>query len=77
MEQKIRYLEEANLALKESNEKLYNSMKAFQIAAEESGSLVFTYDTNEQKIQVDERTAQAFNAVSYTHLDVYKRQVSP
>ncbi len=61
MEQKIRDLEEANLALKESNEKLYNSMKAFQIAAEESGSLVFTYDTKEQKIQVDERTAQAFN----------------
>ncbi|MBC5649417.1 hybrid sensor histidine kinase/response regulator [Christensenella tenuis] len=61
MEQKIRCLEEANKALKESNEKLYNSMQAFQIAAEESGSLVFTYDTNEQKILVDERTAQAFH----------------
>lgn len=61
MEQKVKCLEEANRALKESNEKLYNSMQAFQIAAEESGSLVFTYDTNEQKILVDEKTAQAFH----------------
>lgn len=61
MEQKIRCLEEANKALKESNEKLYNSIQAFQIAAEESGSLVFTYNTNEQKILVDEKTARAFH----------------
>lgn len=46
--------------LQEMNQKLYNSMKAFQIAAEESGSLVFTYDTKKQAIFVDERTAQMF-----------------
>lgn len=46
--------------LKEANDKLYNSMKAFQIAAQESGSLVFTYDTKTQTIFVDEKTAAAF-----------------
>ncbi len=48
------------MELEESNRKLYSSMKAFQIAAEESGSLVFTYDTEKQTIFVDERTAEAF-----------------
>ena len=46
--------------LEKINRKLYNSMKAFQIAAEESGSLVFTYDTANQTIFVDEQTAKAF-----------------
>ncbi len=46
--------------LREVNKKLYNIMKAFQIAAEESGSLVFTYDTKTMTIFVDERTAAAF-----------------
>lgn len=46
--------------LEKINRKLYNSMKAFQIAAEESGSLVFTYDTVNQTIFVDEQTARAF-----------------
>lgn len=45
---------------RESNEKLYTSMKAFQIAAEESGSLVFTYDTKKQAIFVEPRTAETF-----------------
>ncbi len=38
----------------------YVFMKAFQIAAEESGSLVFIYDLATQTIQVDPRTAKAF-----------------
>ena len=42
------------------NRKLYSSMKAFQIAAQESGSLVFTYDIEKQTIFVDEQTAEAF-----------------
>lgn len=46
--------------LEQINRKLYNSMKAFQIAAEESGSLVFTYDTANQTIFVDAQTAKAF-----------------
>lgn len=46
--------------LEQMNRKLYNSMKAFQIAAEESGSLVFTYDTANQTIFVDEQTAKTF-----------------
>ncbi len=46
--------------LKEINSKLYNSMKAFQIAAQESGSLVFTYDTEKQTIFVDPQTAKAY-----------------
>lgn len=38
----------------------YVFMKAFQIAAEESGSLVFIYDLATQTIRVDPKTAQAF-----------------
>ena len=38
----------------------YVFMKAFQIAAEESGSLVFIYDLATQTIQVDPKTAKAF-----------------
>ena len=53
-------LRKAYALLHESNEKLYNSMKAFQIAAEECGSLVFSYDTKKQMILVDEKTAEAF-----------------
>ena len=54
-------MENANLKeLQEVNKKLYASMKAFQIAAEESGSLVFTYDTQTQTIFVDEQTARQF-----------------
>ena len=54
-------MENANLKeLQEVNKKLYASMKAFQIAAEESGSLVFTYDTQTQTIFVDEQTAKQF-----------------
>lgn len=59
-EQELQKLKHAYTLLQESNEKLYNSIKAFQIAAEESGSLVFTYDTKKQMILVDERTAKAF-----------------
>ena len=59
-EQELQKLKNAYTLLQESNEKLYNSIKAFQIAAEESGSLVFTYDTKKQMILVDERTARAF-----------------
>ena len=59
-DQNLKELQEAYRLLRETNEKLYNSMKAFQIAAEESGSLVFTYDTKKQAIFVDERTAEAF-----------------
>lgn len=50
--------------LEKINLKLYNSMKAFQIAAEESGSLVFTYDTANQTIFVDEQTAKAFGVAA-------------
>ena len=54
-------MENANLKeLQEVNKKLYASMKAFQIAAEESGSLVFTYDIQTQTIFVDEQTAKQF-----------------
>ncbi len=53
-------LQDAYELLRKTNEKLYTSMKAFQIAAEESGSLVFTYDTGTQTIFVDEQTAAAF-----------------
>lgn len=60
-EQELQKLKNAYTLLQESNEKLYNSIKAFQIAAEESGSLVFTYDTKKQMILVDERTAKAFS----------------
>ena len=38
----------------------YVFMRAFQIAAEESGSLVFIYDLKTQTIRVDPRTARAF-----------------
>lgn len=38
----------------------YIFMRAFQIAAEESGSLVFIYDLLTQTIRVDPRTAEAF-----------------
>lgn len=38
----------------------YVFMKAFQIAAEESGSLVFIYDLATQTIRVDPKTAEAF-----------------
>ena len=55
-------LRKAYALLRESNEKLYNSMKAFQIAAEECGSLVFSYDTKKQMILVDEKW---HGAVSY------------
>lgn len=50
--------------LQDVNERLYTSMKAFQIAAQESGSLVFTYDTARQTIFVDERTARAFGVTA-------------
>lgn len=54
-------MENANLKeLQEVNKKLYVSMKAFQIAAEESESLIFTYDTQAQAIFVDEQTAKDF-----------------
>ena len=59
-QQSLQELQAAYALLQEANEKLYNSIKAFQIAAEESGSLVFTYDTKKQMILVDEKTAQAF-----------------
>ena len=44
----------------EYDKQQYVFMKAFQIAAEESGSLVFIYDLATQTIQVDPRTAKAF-----------------
>lgn len=47
-------LKEAYQMVRETNERLYASMKAFQIAAKESGSLVFTYDVKKQTIFVDE-----------------------
>lgn len=59
-DKQIEELTRAYDLLRETNERLYNSMKAFQIAAEESGSLVFTYNTRTQTIFVDERTAEAF-----------------
>lgn len=59
-EQNLKELQKAYALLQETNEKLYSTMKAFQIAAEESGSLVFTYDIKKQTIFVDERTAQSF-----------------
>lgn len=46
--------------MQEVNKRLSSSMKAFQIAAEMSGNLVFTYDTKQQSIFVDEHTAAAF-----------------
>lgn len=62
--QNIDELKETLRLLKESNKKLYSSMKAFQIAAEETSSLVFTYDTKKQTIFVDERTAAAFQVAT-------------
>lgn len=47
-------------ALYETNKKLLATVEAFQIAAEESSTLVFIYDLEEQSILVDERTAKAF-----------------
>lgn len=47
-------------ALQETNRKLLAMVQAFQIAAEESSTLVFMYDLKEQSILVDERTAKAF-----------------
>lgn len=41
--------------------KLLATVHAFQIAAEESSTLVFIYDLNGQSILVDEQTAKAFN----------------
>lgn len=61
-------MENANLKeLQEANKKLYASMKAFQIAAEESGSLVFAYDTRAQTIFVDEQTAKKFGVREIQH----------
>lgn len=48
-------------ALQETNMKLLATVHAFQIAAEESSTLVFIYDLNGQSILVDEQTAKAFN----------------
>lgn len=47
-------------ALYETNIKLLATVQAFQIAAEESSTLVFIYDLKEQSILVDERTAKTF-----------------
>lgn len=58
--QDLKELQEAYALLQESNEKLYSSMKALQIAAEENGSLVFTYDTRNQTVFSDEKTARAY-----------------
>ena len=41
----------------------YVFMKAFQIAAEESGSLVFIYDLATQTIRVDPKTAKNFGVL--------------
>lgn len=57
--------EELLRELKETNARLYESMTAFQIAAEESGSLVFTYDTKKQAIFVDKHTAEKFGVTEY------------
>lgn len=46
--------------LYQTNQKLYVAMRAFQMAAEESRSLVFTYDLKRQTIFVDEQTARTF-----------------
>lgn len=43
-----------------SDKQQYVFMKAFQIAAEESGSLVFIYDLATQTIRVDPKTAKNF-----------------
>ncbi len=56
----------------------YIFMKAFQIAAEESGSLVFIYDLAAQAIQVDPKTAAAFGVLerqSGVPYDMVKRGV--
>lgn len=47
-------------ALQETNLKLLATVQAFQLAAEESSTLVFIYDLKEQSILVDERTAKTF-----------------
>lgn len=47
-------------ALQETNLRLRTTVQAFQIAAEESSTLVFIYDLKRQSILVDERTAKAF-----------------
>lgn len=47
-------------ALQETNIRLLATVQAFQIAAEESSTLVFLYDLNEQSILVDEKTAKNF-----------------
>lgn len=47
-------------ALQEANVRLLATVQAFQIAAEESSTLVFIYDLKSQSILVDERTAKAF-----------------
>lgn len=48
------------LALREANAKLYATVRAFQIAAEVSSTLVFIYDLKKKCIIVDERTSKAF-----------------
>ena len=50
-------------------EELKASVKAFRIAAQEAGSLVFTYNRREQTIYCDEEIAQAFG-VAATQRDV-------
>ena len=50
--------------LQKTDEQLYISMKAFQIAAQETGSLVFVYDTRRQIIFVDEQTAGKFGVAT-------------
>lgn len=47
-------------ALQETNIRLLATVQAFQIAAEESSTLVFIYELKNQSILVDERTAKAF-----------------
>lgn len=47
-------------ALQETNIKLLATVQAFQIAAEESSTLVFIYNLKTQSILVDERTAKTF-----------------
>lgn len=46
--------------LRETNRKLLATVQAFQLAAEESSTLVFVYDLEKQSILVDEKTAKAF-----------------
>lgn len=41
-----------------TDKQLYISMKAFQIAAQETGSLIFVYDTKKQTVFADEQTAE-------------------